>query len=83
MQAFNPSTRETEAGGSLCFKVSLLYRLRTARAIQRKKIRIMEQELLYEWGFRAICSEQEREQDEVFRAKFMWQAPGWGIKRLQ
>jgi hypothetical protein len=34
--AFNPSTQETEAGGSLEFEASLVYKVssRTARAIQ-------------------------------------------------
>jgi hypothetical protein len=35
---FNPSTQEAEAGGSLEFEASLVYRLnsRTVRAIQKK-----------------------------------------------
>jgi hypothetical protein len=38
--AFNPSTREAEAGGSLEFEASLVYRVssRTARAIQRNPV---------------------------------------------
>jgi hypothetical protein len=38
--AFNPSTREAEAGGFLEFEASLAYRVssRTARAIQRNPV---------------------------------------------
>jgi hypothetical protein len=38
--AFNPSTREAEAGGSLEFEASLVYKVssRTARAIQRNPV---------------------------------------------
>jgi hypothetical protein len=38
--AFNPSTREAEAGGSLEFEASLVYRVssRTAGAIQRNPV---------------------------------------------
>jgi hypothetical protein len=37
---FNPSTREAEAGGSLEFEASLVYKVssRTARAIQRNPV---------------------------------------------
>jgi hypothetical protein len=37
---FNPSTREAEAGGSLEFKASLVYKVssRTARATQRNPV---------------------------------------------
>jgi hypothetical protein len=39
-QAFNPSTREAEAGRSLEFKASLVYRVsfRTAKATQRNPV---------------------------------------------
>jgi hypothetical protein len=38
--AFNPSTREAEAGGFLKFEASLVYRVssRTARAMQRNPV---------------------------------------------
>jgi hypothetical protein len=38
--AFNPSTREAEAGGFLEFKTSLVYKVssRTARAMQRNPV---------------------------------------------
>jgi hypothetical protein len=38
--AFNPSTREAEAGGFLEFEASLVYKVssRTARAIQRNPV---------------------------------------------
>ena len=37
---FNPSTQEPEAGGSLEFKVNMVYRVscRTARATQRNPV---------------------------------------------
>jgi hypothetical protein len=40
VHAFNPSTREAEAGRSLEFKASLIYRVssRTARATQRNPV---------------------------------------------
>jgi hypothetical protein len=40
VHAFNPSTQEAEAGGSLEFEASLVYRVssRTARATQRNPV---------------------------------------------
>jgi hypothetical protein len=40
VHTFNPSTREAEAGGSLEFEASLVYKVssRTARAIQRNPV---------------------------------------------
>jgi hypothetical protein len=60
--AFNPSTREAEAGGFLSSEVSLVYRVssRTARAIERNHVSKNKQIKnlgagKMAWRLRALC----------------------------